>query len=142
MQARIARGDRYINPGARDFRVEPVSLAALSFHRRFPGYNPTPLRECPAVAKSLQVGRVFVKEEAGRFGLPSFKMVGALWGVYRALVARSAQPGRAWSFDELALQFGGENGLTPRLRNGRQPWQGSRSYRQTTESRGARLRPG
>lgn len=104
--------DWYVNPAAREYLVEPVPLAALRFHRRFAGYEPTPLRECPQLAESLRVGRVFVKEEAGRFGLPSFKMVGALWGVYRALVARSGQPGRDWTFDELALRFGGDDRLT------------------------------
>jgi diaminopropionate ammonia-lyase len=70
----------------------PVSLAAtrapLALHRRLPGYAPTPVVEVPDVASVLGVGRVLVKVEAERFGLPAFKMLGASWATYRALVER------------------------------------------------------
>lgn len=58
----------------------------LAFHRKLPGYAPTPLRESPAVAARLGVGRVLLKIESARLGLPAFKMLGASWGTYRALV--------------------------------------------------------
>ena len=77
------------NPGA---RRGPVGLAAtrepLDFHRRLPGYAPTPLVDTPEIAAALDVGRVLVKVESNRFGLPAFKVLGASWATYQVLVGR------------------------------------------------------
>jgi diaminopropionate ammonia-lyase len=73
----------------------------LSLHRKLPGYAPTPLRESPAIAQQLGVGRVLLKVESERLGLPAFKMLGASWATYRALVD-ALGPEPAWStIDEL-----------------------------------------
>src|SRR6266702_2494841 len=56
--------------------VEP-DRHALEVHRRLPAYQVTPLLDCPALAASLGVGQVWVKDESRRLGLPSFKMLGA-----------------------------------------------------------------
>jgi diaminopropionate ammonia-lyase len=69
------------------------SRAPLELHRKLPGYTPTPLVESPALADRLGVGRVLVKVESSRLGLPAFKMLGASWGTYRALVERLAAVG-------------------------------------------------
>ena len=67
---------------------EPVPDELLAFHRLLPGYAPTPLVELPAVAARLRVGRVVVKDESDRFGLPAFKMLGASWAVARVVRER------------------------------------------------------
>ena len=59
-----------------------------AFHRRLPGYAPSPLRDVPALAAPCKVGRVLVKDESRRLGLPSFKVLGASWAVYRVLCER------------------------------------------------------
>jgi diaminopropionate ammonia-lyase len=41
--------------------------------------------EVPSLAAGLGVRRVFVKDESSRLGLPAFKILGASWGIYRAL---------------------------------------------------------
>jgi diaminopropionate ammonia-lyase len=70
---------------------EPVESHAragelpLDLHRRLPGYAVTRLVEAPGLASLLEVGSVVVKDETCRFGLPSFKVLGASWAVYRAL---------------------------------------------------------
>ncbi len=91
------------NPG----RTTPPPPAAAgpsprSFHRRLPGYEPTPLVDAPALAVSLGIGRLWVKDEAWRLGLPAFKMLGASWASYRLLVgALGHEP--AWdTLDDLA----------------------------------------
>src|SRR5690606_8103308 len=66
--------------------IDPVP--ALDFHRTLPGYAPTPLRDVAELADELGVGRVLVKEEAGRLGLPSFKVLGASYAAARALARR------------------------------------------------------
>jgi diaminopropionate ammonia-lyase len=58
------------------------------FHASMPGYAPTPLRAAPVTAKALGVAEVLVKDESSRLGLPSFKVLGASWAVYRALLER------------------------------------------------------
>lgn len=69
------------------------SGAALAFHRRLPEYAPTPLAELPGLAESLGVGRLWVKDESTRMGLPSFKILGASWATYRLLIERlGAEP--------------------------------------------------
>jgi diaminopropionate ammonia-lyase len=64
------------------------TLDPLSLHWKLPGYAPTPLLSTPSIASRLGLGRVLVKDESSRFGLPSFKLLGASWAVYRALAAR------------------------------------------------------
>ena len=60
----------------------------LQFHRRLPGYEETPLVHAPGLADALGVGKVLVKDESSRLGLPAFKVLGASWAVYRALEER------------------------------------------------------
>ncbi|HEY7832683.1 MAG TPA: diaminopropionate ammonia-lyase [Ktedonobacterales bacterium] len=74
----------------------------LAFHRRLPGYAPTPLVDAPTLAARLGVGRVWVKNESSRLGLPAFKMLGASWATYRALAARLGGSLEPWeTIDEL-----------------------------------------
>jgi diaminopropionate ammonia-lyase len=66
----------------------PPDRSPLRFHRRLPGYEATPLVDAPELAESLGVGKVFMKDESSRLGLPAFKILGASWAVYRALEER------------------------------------------------------
>lgn len=76
------------------------------FHRRLDGYAPTALVDAPALAARLGVARVLVKAEVERFGLPSFKVLGASWAVYQALVDHVGQTPAPWAgFAELAERF-------------------------------------
>src|SRR5215211_6255850 len=62
--------------------------APMQFHRRLPGYEETPLVNAPGLADALGVGKVLVKDESSRLGLPALKILGASWAVYRALEER------------------------------------------------------
>jgi diaminopropionate ammonia-lyase len=62
-----------------------ASRDPLEFHRRLPGYRPSPLVDAPSLAAELELGAVWVKDESSRLGLPSFKILGASWAVYCAL---------------------------------------------------------
>lgn len=66
--------------------------AVEAFHRSLPYYQSTPLTSLPVVAQELGVGHVFVKDESLRFDLPSFKILGASWAVYRAVCDRVGVP--------------------------------------------------
>ncbi|MGF2209478.1 diaminopropionate ammonia-lyase [Streptomyces albidoflavus] len=76
------------NPSARSWRAEPLRDSPIDFHRSVPGYGPTPLKHVPAIAQSLGVGKVFVKDESDRFGLPAFKILGASYSIARVLSDR------------------------------------------------------
>ena len=84
-------------------RVEVPTAEVLAFHRRLPGYEPTPLLSVPALAERLGVASLLVKAESSRFGLPAFKMLGASWAVYQALRERLGADPEPWhDVDELA----------------------------------------
>lgn len=77
--------------------ADPVRAAALrtptreslDFHRGLDGYAPTPLVEAPALAAQLGLERLWVKDESERFGLPSFKPLGASWAIAQELARRA-----------------------------------------------------
>ncbi len=76
--------------------VEVPTDEVLAFHRRLPGYEPTPLLSVPALAERLGVASLLVKAESARFGLPAFKMLGASWAVYKALRQRLGVDPEPW----------------------------------------------
>jgi diaminopropionate ammonia-lyase len=79
------------------------SGAVLAFHASLPGYAPTPLTEVPALAEELCAGRVFVKDESSRLGLPAFKVLGASWAVRQLLTgAPAGEPAAMAPPDSLA----------------------------------------
>jgi diaminopropionate ammonia-lyase len=78
----------HLNPHrSRDFALVAAG-AAPAFHRRMAGYAPTELREAPELATAMGVGRVLLKLETERFGLPAFKILGASWAAERLLAGR------------------------------------------------------
>lgn len=79
----------------------PAGVA--DFHRRLPGYAPTPLLSLPQLAERLGVAELLLKCESSRLGLPAFKMLGASWASWRALCDHlGTEPGPWSSIDELA----------------------------------------
>ena len=61
---------------------------ARGFHRGFPEYQETPLDSLEALANSLGIAGLFVKDESFRFGLNAFKVLGASYAVARHLAKR------------------------------------------------------
>jgi diaminopropionate ammonia-lyase len=76
------------HPGARDWTCAPSPTEVQAFHAGLPGYAATPLTEVPTLAAELGVGRVFVKDESDRMGLPAFKVLGTSWAVHQVLSRR------------------------------------------------------
>lgn len=76
------------NADAWTFQPAPVDRGILSFHQSLPSYAATPLVCCNDLAKALGVRMVYVKDESERFGLPSFKILGASWAIYRAVCTK------------------------------------------------------
>ncbi|HEX6234771.1 MAG TPA: pyridoxal-phosphate dependent enzyme [Jiangellaceae bacterium] len=78
----------YCSPTARDWTFPSAPRDATAFHRSLPGYAPTPLVPVPELAADLRVGRVLVKDESSRLGLPAFKVLGASWACRQVLRQR------------------------------------------------------
>ena len=76
------------NPTARSWSAEPLADLPRDFHRTLAGYVPTPLLDAPDLAGQLGVGRVLVKDESHRLGLPAFKILGASYAIARELSRR------------------------------------------------------
>jgi diaminopropionate ammonia-lyase len=96
-----------MHPLPADARPGPEVLA---FHQRLPGYAPTPLRDVPALAAATGVGRVLVKDESSRLGLPAFKILGASWATYRVLCDRMGGEPEWRTLDDLATEVAAELG--------------------------------
>jgi diaminopropionate ammonia-lyase len=79
----------FTHPEARRWTCRPAPGAATAFHRGLPGYRPTALTEVPDLARELGVGRLFVKDESTRLGLPAFKALGAFWAVHEVVRERT-----------------------------------------------------
>ncbi|MGH8828234.1 MAG: pyridoxal-phosphate dependent enzyme [Jiangellaceae bacterium] len=75
----------FTSPTARGWIGPACGPSARTFHRTLPGYRPTPLIDLPTLARELGVGRVLVKDESARLGLPAFKVLGASWACHRVL---------------------------------------------------------
>ena len=83
------------------FLSEDIAAGVQAFHETVPDYERTPLRELPALAKKLGLGRIFVKDESKRFGLNAFKGLGGIYAVSRIICERLGLEGEGLSFSEI-----------------------------------------
>jgi diaminopropionate ammonia-lyase len=76
-------------PYRADGRDDILSLGGLERAKReitaWPGYRPTPLRRLRKLAAAAGIGDILYKDEAGRFGISSFKALGGAYAVFRVL---------------------------------------------------------
>ena len=71
-----------------------------------PAYSPTLLLDAPDLAERLGIGRVLVKAETRRMGLPSFKILGASWATYQAICAHIGGEPEHWgNINQLAANL-------------------------------------
>lgn len=89
--AAIAPGSWHAHPGARRWTCPPAPADIRVFHEGLAGYAPTPAVDLPAVAERLGVGRVVVKDESSRLGLPAFKGLGVSYAMYRVVCERAGR---------------------------------------------------
>lgn len=58
---------------------------AMEYHKSLRVYKPTPLISLPNLARKYNVGNIYIKDEAHRFGLNAFKSLGASYAVHKTL---------------------------------------------------------
>lgn len=74
------------------FSPEAIAAARQAISA-WEGYAPTPLVDLPALAERLDLGRICIKDESGRFGLGSFKALGGAYAVARVMATQGgAEP--------------------------------------------------
>jgi diaminopropionate ammonia-lyase len=105
---------RFVRNPFRQPGVFPApSNSAREFHRTLEGYAPTPLVDCQRLADSLGLQSLHVKDESRRFGLNSFKALGASFAIHRLALrattfsaATAGNHGRAvaWSARRLGCE--------------------------------------
>jgi diaminopropionate ammonia-lyase len=89
-----------------------ITLPQGGFHRAraeitcWDGYAPTPLLDLPTLAQQAGVARVQIKDEAGRFGLGSFKALGGAYGVLQLLAQELSRGGVLGRIDGNTLTGG------------------------------------
>lgn len=57
----------------------------LDFHKSFPVYSPTPLRNLGHLSQTLGLGSFYLKDESCRFGLNAFKVLGGSYAIGKYL---------------------------------------------------------
>jgi len=82
------RGQPLDSEDAVAFSAQSIA-AVVKTMRLHPAYHPTPLHPLPSLARELGVSSVNVKDEAGRFGLGSFKALGGAWAVVQLALAEA-----------------------------------------------------
>lgn len=87
--------------------IKEIERDVFNFHKTSDGYKTTPLIELPN-SHEFGVRKVFVNEESFRFGLPSFKILGNSWAIYKMLVSAFNLP-RNSSFITLKYHIRSEN---------------------------------
>ncbi|HNS95369.1 MAG TPA: diaminopropionate ammonia-lyase [Polyangiaceae bacterium] len=65
---------------------------ARKYHLQMPGYRMTPLKGLTRLANMLGIGGIWVKDEAERFGLGSFKVLGGSFAIFRYIRDRLGNP--------------------------------------------------
>ena len=80
------------------FPIETARIAR-NFHRQIPGYKTSPLVSLTNLASMLGVDSIWVKDEAQRLELNSFKVMGGSFAVYRLIQNKLKLKDSQMSFD-------------------------------------------
>lgn len=93
----MTRADRrsvFFNPAAKSWTAPLTDSPELAyqFHNQLPQFKATKLIPLEGLAKELGVRAIHLKDETCRLGLPSFKILGASWGTFRAIAQKLNLP--------------------------------------------------
>ena len=93
----ISQNCKYLiqTPPGMDFpdTLSPATaLGVRAFHRQLPGYKPTPLVRMERLVRAWGFRDIFVKDEAPRFGLKAFKVLGGSYAVARLVCQKLGRP--------------------------------------------------
>jgi len=69
-----------------------ISDKTRSFHSKIPGYRVTPLKSLNRLASLIGIGKLWVKDEADRLSLGSFKVLGGSYAIYQTILKMIGNP--------------------------------------------------
>lgn len=75
--------------------------SARAFHKSFPQYQETPLVALNDLAKKLNLGGLYIKDESYRFGLNAFKVLGGSYAMGRYIAQKLGRDISTLGYDEL-----------------------------------------
>lgn len=81
------RSGDFENTSVKDFEMDEIKKVN-KFHESFEVYERTPLAKLDNLAKRLGVKNIFVKDEAYRFGLNAFKVLGGSYAIGKLLARK------------------------------------------------------
>ncbi len=115
----------FINPHAKRFGAWSARQNAVLSREGFrqaeavihnwPEYGPTPLLDLQGLAGSMDVARVWYKNEAERFGLKSFKALGGAYAIAELIMRKAASSGFATPVSSPLLFAGHYRGLASEI---------------------------
>jgi diaminopropionate ammonia-lyase len=81
----------------------PLDIAheARAFHMQIPGNEMSPLKNLNQLARMFDVGGIWIKDEAERLELNSFKVLGGSFALYKFIQKRLGLEGQALTYDFL-----------------------------------------
>ena len=89
-----------------------VKNSVAYFHQSLPGYRPTPLVKLTQLAKYLGISDLWVKNEASRFDLKAFKVLGASYAIGKLLAKDLRLDVNKFSFEQIVSQASNIQNLT------------------------------
>ncbi|PSW05223.1 diaminopropionate ammonia-lyase [Photobacterium lipolyticum] len=100
LKMEIADNRHYNGQQSSLFTIDEAEKAR-AFHQKVEGYQPTPLQSLDCLAKEIGVGKILVKDEAYRFDLCAFKMLGGAYAIARLLCDEYQLDINTFDFDKL-----------------------------------------
>ena len=86
---------------AMDIVSPDVQRSVVNFHQSLPGYHPTPLAKLTQLAKYLGISDLWVKNEASRFDLKAFKVLGASYAIGKMLAKKLKLDVKRFTFEQI-----------------------------------------
>lgn len=79
------------------FQLE-TAREARHYHRQIPGYSMTPLRCLPELASVLGISGIYIKDEAERLVLNSFKVMGGSFAIKNLIEKKLGEKNLSWDY--------------------------------------------
>ena len=92
------------NGKAKELFSIDTARKAMKFHREIPGYKMTPLRALPNLAQMLGIGGIYIKDEAQRLELNSFKVLGGSYAISRYIQKKLGLTDEETTYEYLASE--------------------------------------
>lgn len=84
-----------------EFLSEAIAEKVINFHKSFPQYEKTPLRNLKNLAEEIGLKGFFVKDESYRFGLNAFKVLGGSYCIGNYLAEKIGLDINELSYEKL-----------------------------------------